>query len=103
MQIPNLVVVFKNWFFLILFIAFLATPPLVNLIESGGELKISMVLEEENNNDSNKTKKNSEIFIKSTNSYVFSDFEQDILAIKIAKLNFYSVYLDPVSPPPRLS
>ena len=94
----------KSYFFILLFIAFLVTPPLVQILKAGDDNSSISFIEEENNTDGKfELEKKLEVFSK-------ENFAIEFLEIIINRVQPYSsqdlamsIYLDPVSPPPRMS
>ena len=91
----------KVYFFLFLFVAFLVTPVVVNLLHDNGKKVVFAINEEENSKDfkvqfKKDFKLDNNLFslysvaLKLRNNLIGGDDIRD-----------YSIYLDPVSPPPR--
>lgn len=91
-----------GYLFLLLFIAFQATPIVMNLLKANSELFVIAMLDEEDIHDT-------ELQLQDE---LLSEFKADtsinFLEFHKVKTNFsyyktdYGVFLDPVSPPPRL-
>lgn len=86
-----------------LFVAFLVTPVIVNLLKSDGDTVLVAVLEEENS-------KNVNVELKHDNQFVYDwDNLIPLLGLQEQSPSYkyhrpdYIIFLDPVSPPPRLA
>ncbi|MCM4154887.1 hypothetical protein [Gramella sp. AN32] len=94
----------KGLLFLLIFTAYLATPPVVNYFKANGEISMATIDEEPSGCDDNsETQKKIEIFNK-MNTFT-NNFDHSGLFVALflkSSLNS-SIYLDPVSPPPRLT
>lgn len=92
-----------SFFFLMLFVTFLVTPLIVNLLKNDGDAVIVMILEEENS-------KNTSLKLKQDNQFVY-DWDNFIpkWGLQEQSPNYkyhrpeYIIFLDPSSPPPRLA
>ena len=91
----------KAFFFLFIFAAFLAVPIVVNMLSDSGKTLV-VALTEEENTKSFKTEFKKDFRLDRT---IFSFYASEIVSGKKCYSNYvltaYSIYLDPVSPPPR--
>jgi hypothetical protein len=92
----------KGVFFLLIFVAYIATPPVVNYFKADGEISMATIEEEKSNaDDKTESEKKIEIIHKSFISYnIAGNFEFEDPS-KFSSRLAYSIYLDPISPPPR--
>lgn len=89
----------KVYFFLFLFVGFLLAPPLINLVKSDSDVVVASFVEEENTPDG---KLSFEKFVtKEDFSIAFLEDVEERLAPNGYNHFSLTIYLDPVSPPPR--
>ena len=91
----------KAFFFLLIFAAFLVVPVVINMLSDNGN-KIVVAITEEENTKNFKTELKKDFRVDRNMLPLYSS------EIKLSKNNnsayiisSYSIYLDPVSPPPR--
>ena len=92
----------KGYFFLILFIAFLATPSVITLIQPDQNLYSTSFFEEENTQDSVEIEKNHKISHESFGITFFEIIEENSGNFSYTQ-RLSSIYLDPAIPPPRVA
>lgn len=93
----------KIIFFLILFIAYLATPPIVNYVDSDGDFADAMLMEEENTKDNKlDSGKKIEFLKKEREQFMFAQFRITNLLNQCIVNAHLEIYPDLVFPPPRL-
>lgn len=92
-----------GFFFLMLFVTFLVTPIVVNTIKGDGDSVMVVILEEENFKNSN--------FNIKTDIQFYYDLDRLVPLVELQdqsqtyeyNRSDYTIFLDPVSPPPRMS
>jgi len=92
-----------GFFFLILFVTFLVTPALVNTFKGDGDPVVVVILEEENLKNSNFNIKSDLQFYYDLDRLVPLVELQDRAQTYEYNRSDYTIFLDPVSPPPRMS
>lgn len=89
-------------FFLILFIAYIATPPIVNYIDTDGDFADALFMEEENTKDNKlESGKKIEFLKKEREQFFFAHFRVTNLLNQCIVNAHFEIYPDLVSPPPR--
>ena len=91
----------KVYFFLLLFVSFLVTPVVINLLNNNGNKVVFAITEEENTKDFKIEFKKDFKLDRDLLSLYSPIFELRRTTINRYSLRSYSIYLDPVSPPPR--
>ena len=92
-----------GFFFLLFFVTFLVTPVIVNAFKGDGDTVTVVILEEENLKNSNLNPKLDFQFYYDLDRIVPLVELQDQSPIYNYNRSDYTIFLDPVSPPPQIS